>query len=56
MYLDERTCKIIDEMLRKGTTRSTELSDMLDRDHNIKLEPHFISEYKYLEITKGRFL
>jgi hypothetical protein len=56
MHLDERTCKLIDEILQKGITRSTVLSDMLERDHSIKLEPHFISEYKYLEITKGRFL
>ena len=56
MHLDEQICKLIDEMLRKGTTRSTELSDMLERDHGIRLEPHFISEYKYMEIMKGRSL
>jgi hypothetical protein len=56
MYLDERTREFIDEMLQKGTTRTTELSDILERDHGIKLEPHFISEYKYMEIIKGRSL
>ena len=56
MYPDERTRELIDEMLRKGTTRTTELSDMLERDHGIKLAPHFISEYKYTEIIKGMSL
>jgi ferritin-like protein len=54
MYPDERTRELIDEMLRKGITHSTELSDMLERDHGIRLEPHFIAEYKFLEIMKGR--
>jgi hypothetical protein len=50
MYPDERTCELIDEMLRNGMTRSTELSDILERDHGIRLEPHFIAEYKFLKI------
>jgi hypothetical protein len=54
VYPDERTRGLIDEMLRKGITRSTELSEILERDHGIMLEPHFISEYKFLEIMKGR--
>jgi hypothetical protein len=54
MYPDERTRELIDEMLRKGTTRSTELSGILERDHNIKIEPHFITEYKYMEMMKVR--
>jgi hypothetical protein len=53
MYTDERICKIIDELLRKGITRTTELSDILERDHGIRLEPHIISEYKFMEIMKG---
>jgi hypothetical protein len=53
VYPDERTCKLIDELLRKGTTRTTELSDILERDHGIRVEPHFISEYKFMEIMKG---
>jgi hypothetical protein len=54
MYPDERTRELLDEMLRKGITRTTELSDILERDHDIRFEPHFISEYKFLEIMKGR--
>lgn len=54
--IDKRTREFIDEMLRKGTTRSAELSDILERDHGVRLEPHFISEYKYMEIIKGRSL
>jgi hypothetical protein len=53
MYLDERTCKLIDEMLEKGTTSSIELSDALERDHGIRLAPHFIAEYKFMEIMKS---
>jgi hypothetical protein len=55
MYPDERTCKLIDELLRKGIARSTELSDILERDHGIEVPPHFISEYKFKEIMKDRF-
>jgi hypothetical protein len=54
MYPDERACKLVDEMLRKGTTRSAELSDILERDHDIIVEPHFIAAYKFMEIMKGR--
>jgi hypothetical protein len=53
MYFDERTCEVIDELMRKGTTRTVELSDILERDYGIRLEPHFISEYKFMEIMKG---
>jgi hypothetical protein len=52
VYPDERTRELLDEMLRKGITRTTELSEILERDHGIRLEPHFISEYKFLEIMK----
>jgi hypothetical protein len=54
MNFDERTRELIDEMLRKGTTRSTELSDILERDHGIRLKPHFITEYKYMEMVKAK--
>jgi hypothetical protein len=54
MYPDEQTCKLIDEMLLKGITRTTELSNILERDYGIRIEPHFISEYKFLEIMKAR--
>jgi ferritin-like protein len=30
MYPDERTRELIDQMMRKGITHSTELSDMLE--------------------------
>jgi hypothetical protein len=52
VYLDEQTCKLIDELMRKGTTHTTELSDILERDYGTKVEPHFISEYKYKEIVR----
>jgi hypothetical protein len=52
MYPDEQACKLIDELLRKGITRTTELSDILKQEHGIKVEPHFISEYKHKEIMK----
>jgi hypothetical protein len=47
-------------LLQKGITRSTELSDILERDHGIRVEPHFVSEYNYrkrhnLEIREGFF-
>jgi hypothetical protein len=38
--------------MQKGITRSTELSDILERDHGIRLKPHFISEYKFMEKMK----
>jgi hypothetical protein len=56
MYPDERTCKLIDELLRKGITRTVELSDILEHEHGISLKPHFISEYKFMEIMKSRHL
>jgi hypothetical protein len=40
MYPDEHTCKLIDEMLQNGTTLGTELSDALEWDHGIRVEPH----------------
>jgi hypothetical protein len=52
MYPDEQTCKLIDELMRKGTTSTTELSDILEQEHGIRVEPHFISEYKHKEIMK----
>jgi hypothetical protein len=30
-----------------------ELSDILERDHGIRLAPHFITEYKFMEMMKG---
>jgi hypothetical protein len=47
MHPDKEICKIIDELLRKGVKRITELSDILERDHGIEIPPHFISEYNY---------
>jgi hypothetical protein len=60
MYPDEDICKLIDESLRKGIMRSTELSDIIERDHGIEIPPHFISEYNYrkrhnLEIREDFF-
>jgi hypothetical protein len=60
MYPDERIRELIDESLRKGITRSTELSDILERDNGIEIPPHFIAEYKYrkrhnLEIREDFF-
>jgi hypothetical protein len=52
MYPDERTCELIDQLMRKGTTRTTELSDILERDYGVRIEPHFISEYKHKETMK----
>jgi hypothetical protein len=52
MYPDAQIYKLIDEMLEKGTTSSMELSDILERNHGISLAPHFITEYKFMEMMK----
>lgn len=44
---DKKICELIDKMMRQGITRGTDLSEVLEKDHGIKIPPHFLAEYKY---------
>jgi hypothetical protein len=44
---------IILEMEWNGVTLSKEQSKILERDHGVKIAPHFIAEYKYCEKKKA---
>jgi hypothetical protein len=36
-------------MIQNGITQSLEQSEILDRDHGIKILPHLLAEHKYHE-------
>ncbi|MDR1508096.1 MAG: hypothetical protein LBS53_00480 [Synergistaceae bacterium] len=55
MYLEERTCKLIDEIRKNGVTGSSEISRVIKRDNGVEVPPHVIAEYMYRE-RRRRYL
>jgi arginase len=47
--ITDEIAAIIREMGRNGITKRTAQSKILERDHGVKIAPHFISEYFYRE-------
>jgi hypothetical protein len=45
--ITDEIAAIIREMEHNGITKRTEQSKILERDHGVKVAPHFISEYFY---------
>ena len=45
--LDKQSIEIIEEMIRKGIMSTVEMSEILEKDHGIKISPHLISEYLF---------
>jgi hypothetical protein len=44
---EKRVFGLIDEILRKGVTGSSEISRIIERNNGIEIPPHFIAEYNY---------
>ena len=45
--MDKQSIEIIEEMIRKGIMSTVEMSEILEREHGIKIAPHLISEYLF---------
>ena len=45
--LDKQSIEIIEEMIHKGIMSTVEMSEILEREHGIKIAPHLISEYLF---------
>ena len=43
--MNKQIIKIINEMIRNGIMSTVKMSEFLERDHGLKIAPHFISEY-----------
>jgi hypothetical protein len=52
MYSDEQIHKLIDELMRKRTTRSAELSDILERDRGVRFSTRILSARNLLRFAK----
>lgn len=44
--------RLLDEIIRKGITFSSEQSEILWQDYGIDIPPHILAEYKYHESKK----
>ena len=45
--MDKQSIEIIAEMIRKGIMSTVEMSEILEREHGIRIVPHLISEYLF---------
>ena len=45
--LDKQIIEIINEMIRNGIMSTVKMSEILEREHGLKIAPHFISEYLF---------
>ena len=43
--MDKKIIEIIKETIRNGIMSTVKMSEILERDHGLKIAPHFISEY-----------
>ena len=45
--MGKQSIKIIEKMISKGIMSTVEMSEILEKDHGIKIAPHLISEYLF---------
>ena len=51
--MDKQFIEIIKEMTRKGIMSTVQMSEILEREHGLKVAPHLISEYLFRERKDG---
>ena len=47
--MDKYNIELIEEMVRKGIMSTVEISEILEREFDVKIAPHFISEHLFHE-------
>jgi hypothetical protein len=49
---DEKLLEIIHKLIRDGITKSTEQSEIIEKEYGVEIAPHIVSELKYRDKIK----